>query len=278
MADTLHPGVKIVYLLFNMVNKIHNNDTLLSLASFGLSKTEQEVYIHLLQRGRLTPLVLSRELDINRTTLYRILDSLSQKGLVSETLEHKSRRYEANNPSNLSLIVTQKQVELDTIKSELPTITQRLSHITAASDPSTRVLYFKGRSGLRQLLYNTLQAATEVVGYGYGNWNNGVGKQFAEKVRREYVDRHIRSREILNHSDRTGWYTNVPGYFNNIYTHRAISKTILPITHDTYIYNDVFSFYHMVRGELFGVEIRNASIADTQRHIFDILWRLSKPI
>lgn len=264
--------------MFNMVNNIHTNEPLPNLTGFGLSKTEQDIYMHLLRRGALAPLIISRETGINRTTLYRILESLSQKGLVSEALAYKSRRYEAADPSKLSLIVTQKQSEIDLLKDQLPDITKQLSLITSSFDPSTRIFFFKGQSGLRQLLYNTLQSTTEVVGYGFGNWNDGVGKQFAEKLRQEYVNRNIRSREILNNPNPTGTYTTVQGYFNKIYQHRAITKTILPITHDTYIYNDVFSFYHMTHGELFGVEIHNASIADTQRHIFDILWRLSKPV
>jgi len=63
-----------------------------------------------------------------------------------------------------------------------------------------------------------------------------------------------------------------------VYANRTIPAKILTITHDTYIYNDIYAVYHMFENELFGVEIRNSAIARTQRQIFEILWRIAKPV
>lgn len=247
------------------------------LTSFGLSSGEQEVYLTLLTQPQATPLLLSRATGLNRTTLYRVLEVLSQKGLVEEIMDYKSKSYRAAPPKQLELIITKKEAEAENLREQLPKITALLNQASPPPASPTRVLYFKGVQGLRQLLYNTLQAKDEVVGYGYGSWNDGVGRRFAEKIRKEYVERHINARELLNAIDQTGSFTSVSGYVNGVYRNRTINPNILRITHDTYIYNHIFSFYHVVNNELFGVEIHNEAIAQTQKQIFEILWKQATP-
>jgi len=129
---------------------------------------------------------------------------------------------------------------------------------------------------LQQLLWNTLQAKNEVVGYGYASWNEGVGKNFAEKLRQEYVDRGLQSKEILNKFANT--FTENKLYLARTYQQRILPKSDVEINHDTYIYNDVFAFYHFFKDELFGVEIHNSEIAKTQRQIFYLLWKTAKKV
>lgn len=259
-----------------MVNNMTKTKPRFSLTAFGLSEIEEDTYLSLLRQGELTPLELSRETGINRTTLYRLLEALSQKGLVEEVMDYKSRKFRAAPPEQLNLLIAQKEAEVEHLKQQLPKLTEELTLTTPPPSSPTRVLYFKGKQGLRQLLYNTLQAKDEVVGYGYGSWNDGVGRQFAEKLRQEYVERGIKAREILNEVDEKGSYTSVPAYFKGIYHHHQISPKILPINHDTYIYNDVFAFYHTIGGQLFGVEIHNEAISRTQKRLFEILWKIAK--
>lgn len=247
------------------------------LGSFGLLSHEQEVYLALLKQTQATPLSLTRATGINRTTLYRVLEELSEKGLVEEIMDYKSKSYRAVPPEQLNLLITKKEAEVENLRERLPKLIATLNKVSPPSSSPTRVLYFKGISGLRQLLYNTLKATGEVVGYGYGSWNDGVGKRFAEKLRQEYMDRNITSRELLNTPPSTS-ITSIPGYFNRIYTSRTIKSLLLHITHDTYIHNDVFAFYHNIDGHLFGVEIHNEAIAATQKSIFEILWKIAKPI
>ncbi len=256
-----------------MVNKTDKIQTGEILGKFELSPDEQEVYLSLLGQGHATPLALSRATGINRTTLYRVLDTLSEKGLVEEVMDYKSKSYRAAPPEQLNLLIAKKEAEADNLREQLPKLVAALNQVAPPPASPTRVLYFKGVGGLRQLLYNTLQAKDEVVGYGYGSWNDGVGKHFAEKIRQEYVDRHIKARELLNTVDPVGSYTSVIGYFNGVYRHRAINPQKLRITHDTYIYGGVFSFYHAVNNELFGVQIHNIKIAQTQKQIFEFLWK-----
>ncbi len=257
-----------------MVNKM---DIIKKLAKYGLEKREAEVYLTLLTKGNLTPLALSRETGMNRTTLYRVVEKLVTLGVVKKGIGYKSTSFEASPAENLKILVHQKEIELKEMQKEMPEVIQHLEHIPKETTGPTKVFYHHGASGLRQLLWNTLSAKTEVVGYGYGDWNKGVGKRFAEKLRFECVERNRHSRELQNENQHTKEpFTENSLYLAKHYKLRVISRDVLIINHDTYIYDDVFAFYHYFRGELFGVEIHNGEIAKTQKQIFEILWKQAK--
>lgn len=258
-----------VKLLFNMMNNLSSE-----LQAFGLTDHESQVYLNLLQYSPQTALSLSRSLPINRTTLYRLLQHLQQLGLVQEILSHKTTRYSASSPEKLKLVLQNKQIELDSLHQSLTSLLPQLQQLTTSSTSPTKVLYYQGIEGLKQVLYNTLSATTEVVGYGYLDWNQGIGHKYAEFLRQEYVDRHLKSREILNTATLS--FTSLSSYLGLVYSSRLISPHQLKITHDTYIYNNVTAFYHLFNNEYFGLEIHSPDITSTQRQIFDLLWSLAR--
>ncbi len=256
-----------------MMNKTALEEKLIS---FGLTLRQADIYLSLLEKGIQSPLELSRLTNINRTTLYRELEELKEKGLIEEIVEEHRIRFSASDPKNLELLLTKKETELQKLKIDLPSVLSQLPPTTLTS-PTTRIVSFRGKSGLQQLLWNVLKAEKEHIGYGYTDWNESVGREFAEKLRQECVDRNISSREIQN-STAINYqpYTDNKIYQTKFYSCRYISPKTLDIKHDTYIYNDVFAFCSFYQGELFGVEIHNAEIAKTQKQIFEILWKMAK--
>lgn len=256
-----------------MMNK---SSVIKQLMVYGLTAAEAGVYLTLLKKGVLTPLELSRLTDINRTTLYRLLEKLQKIGLVEEILAPKSTSFRAAEPARLKLLLAKKEAEVAALRRQMANLVKELTTAGKSIAGPTRVVYFRGINGLQQLLWNTLKAKVEVLGFGYLDWNEAVGRRFAERLRREYVERQIYSREIDNHiSSKVVEFTAVKGY-DKIYQERELPESKLPIHHDTYIYNDVFAFCHFFQGELFGVEIHNAEIAQTQKKIFEILWKMAK--
>jgi predicted transcriptional regulator len=250
------------------------------LIPFGLTQQEAEVYVALYKQDAKTPLWVAQATGLNRTTSYRILEALETKGFVKQALDYKSVRFIANPAENFTHVFSQKEAELQKLKENIVPLEKLLDQLPDNTNAGpTKVLYFKGVSGLRQLLWNTLAATNDVVGFGYADWNAGIGKKFAEKIRAEYIERNIHAKELLNEDqiDSSYRYTDLSAY-RRVYEHRMIPKKILTIRHDTYIYNDVVAYYHIFQDEMFGLEIHNAEIAQTERQIFFILWALAKKV
>mgnify|MGYP003732561691 CR=1 FL=1 len=256
---------------------MNSSDLTKKLENFGLNRKQAKVYLTLLNRDLLTPVELARESKLNRTTIYRVLEELNNIGLVEEILDQHRFKARAVSPERLDILIAKEESKLEEKRKKLPKLVSELSVLNHQPSGSTQVKYFRGKNGLQQMLWNTLKTQSELVGYGYADWNDGVGKEFAEKLRKEVVKRKIKSREIQNNNQflKMSEWTKVEDY-NRFYECRFILKSVVDINHDTYIYDGVFAFYHLFEGDLFGVEIHNKEIAKTQRQIFEVLWKQSK--
>ncbi|EKD62078.1 MAG: hypothetical protein ACD_52C00312G0002 [uncultured bacterium] len=259
-----------------MMNKEDLKD---KLKLFGIEEKPILIYLTLLNKGLLTPLELSRETQLNRTSVYRYLEELKNLGLVEEVLDQKTTKFRAGDPKKLNLLYVQKEANLKAIQQNLPGLVKQLSSLEDTPSSSTKVVYFRGQSGLKQLLWNVVSKCQgEFVGYGYQSWNEGVGFEFAESLRQKAVERKIQSREISNAADEEDTFTKNTVWLHSLHQERVLSEKTLEIHHDTYIYNQIFAFYHFYQDELFGIEIHNTEIAKTQKQIFEILWKLAKPV
>jgi hypothetical protein len=183
----------------------------------------------------------------------------------------KSSNYAAR-PEGLSQYLVREEARLENLKTTIPNLLGEMSRTRAKE---SEVRYYHGVEGLKQMLWNVVASGKEFVGLGYADWNESVGRVYAEKLRQKIIDNKIKSREIQNDPSDDFDYTNLGEAYKKFYSHRVIAKSILEIKHDTYIYGDVFAYYYHYRGEYFGVEIHNSEIARTERQMFEILWKMA---
>ena len=64
-----------------------------NLEQFGLKANEAKVFLSLLKLSEASPNRIAEEAGIERTTVYKILDILSDKGLVSKNIKGKRLTY-----------------------------------------------------------------------------------------------------------------------------------------------------------------------------------------
>ena len=144
-----------------MVNKL---DLKQKLNLLGLTDNQAEIYLLLLKQGLTSLLELSRQSTINRTTIYRVVEDLKTLNLAEEIIDSRGIKVKAVAPENLNLLLTQKETELTYLKSNLSNLISSLSAIKDQPVPSTQMVYFRGVSGLKQLLWNILKAKGESDG------------------------------------------------------------------------------------------------------------------
>lgn len=241
-------------------------------AQIGMSGKHAMVYEALLTSQNMTPLKLARITHLNRSSLYRYLEELREKGLVELILRGKSSSYAAR-PEGLSQYLVREEARLENLKTTIPSL---LTEMSRARAKESEVRYYHGVEGLKQMLWNVVAKGEEFVGLGYSDWNESVGKAYAEKLRQKIIESRTRSREISNDPSTDFGYTKLGLEYKKFYSHKAINESLLEIKHDTYIYGDVFAYYYHYEGEYFGVEIHNKEIARTERQMFEILWKMSK--
>src|SRR3989338_7016281 len=96
-----------------MQNKLIN-----TLKTIGLTENEANTYLAAISLGPTTIQNIAKVADIKRTTVYSVIDSLKQKGLMREELKGWKKFFVAENPDKLEYIVEKMKDEIQNVLPE----------------------------------------------------------------------------------------------------------------------------------------------------------------
>jgi sugar-specific transcriptional regulator TrmB len=116
-----------------------------TLKKLGLSEEEISIYLFLLQKGATKATTVARALANARTTTYRFLDSLHEKGLISSAIENGTTMYTAVHPTHILELLDEK-------KSEVEQILPELLKITSLAAEETKVELYRGVEGTKTVM------------------------------------------------------------------------------------------------------------------------------
>ena len=170
--------------------------TIALLTQFGMSEPEAKIYLEILSERGDTALALSRILRIARTKVYRILDNLIARGLVVTRLGDRGARFVALPPDQLNLLLSDKERELNRLRQTIPTLQTQLATCIPKPREATKVLYYHGTEGLKQVTHNSLKAKGELLIYEIETMNSFLSRQEAEDFRRKFVANKIFTRTL----------------------------------------------------------------------------------
>ena len=158
----------------------------------GISRKASKVYLTLLKMGSGTVMDIAYKADINRCTVYDLLESLSKRKLVTHAYKGKRRIFIAQHPDNLNYSVRQQQSIVSDILPELN------RYFEQANANHQRIEYHEGIEGIvyanNQILQTTekeyyyfgsVQEMTQIIGHYYledyvakrvkkGIWSNAI--------------------------------------------------------------------------------------------------------
>src|SRR3990167_2765077 len=118
------------------------------LQDIGLSDKESTVYLSLIQVDNASVLDLSKKTKLKRPTVYVILESLSKKGLVSETTIGKKTHYQAEPPERLETFVEKRKIALEESQRTLKDVIPQIKSIARETGERPVVKYFEGKEGI----------------------------------------------------------------------------------------------------------------------------------
>ncbi len=245
--------------------------------TLGLNQEETEVFLTLSKNGEMTVLQLSRLTDIPRTNLYRIIDRLKKNSLAADLIDNHRIKVKAATFENLKRLVIEKEIQIKNLKQSLPRLISVFPQINGLYQPNTHVLYYRGQSGIKQMLWNILKTEGEFRGYTYITPVEAIGKKFSVEWALEFNLRKIKARDLYSDSYllsiKKNPYPKIISW--PTWESKYISPEIISIDHQIDIYNDVVAYYDWSGTEIFGVEIHNQKVANLQKQIFDAMWKLA---
>jgi sugar-specific transcriptional regulator TrmB len=248
------------------------------LKPFGLTEEESKIYLNLLKNNSSTALSISRNINMGRTKVYRILDKLIEKQLVAQQFDGVGFKFKANHPSKLEFILDKKETELSSLRKSLPeTLSTLESHINI-DHPESQVLYYRGQEGLSQVNWNLLKADGEFLSYEVENANAYLPFTEAEKLRKELINKKIIVRTLTNKA-KIDKFTQIDQEVDKLWQAHFISPKTLTIRADIFIYNDIFTICHYLENnDIFCLEIKNEYLVKMQKEIFENLWSQSTSV
>lgn len=225
-----------------------------------------DIYLALYHQGPQTLSALARHSGVERTRIYRLLGELGQSNLIEAETNYQQGLLKAAPIANLRILISQKEQDLASLKEELGIIEQVLAR-NSLDTPTTRLQVFEGPEGIRQMLWNTLQAQTPIYAYQFQPLDNYVGGPFMKRWTEEFSKRQIALNIMINpgHSDRES--SSIRGIQYN-----KLNQDIFPITHSCQVYDDVVAYCTWHKGHIFGHQLRNRQVADAQRLLLRRLW------
>jgi sugar-specific transcriptional regulator TrmB len=254
------------------------SDTFIAiLKPYGLTDDEALVYLYLIKNSATTALLLSRSLRIARTRVYRILDKLLKKQLVVEKLGDRGLFFEACPPSRLEQLAKEKELEAKTMRDTLPTLVSQLEQLLPQKTPSSKVLYYEGIEGLKQVSYNILNTKDTLRVFEMEHLSDFLPYDFSETVRKKLVEQKITTLDLTNKSSFPG-FTDVTTLIEVYNKFRYIDSEKLKIQFEVLIYNNVYATYTYTQDTIFCVEIYNEQLASMQKQLFDFIWQQATPM
>ncbi|MDP2587768.1 MAG: helix-turn-helix domain-containing protein [bacterium] len=246
----------------------------------GLTNKEAEVYAALLSLGGGFPSKVAEETALNRSTVYKVLDNLAIKGLVSEVEKRNKLFYQVENPRNVERYaqsrITIAKRQLESTQDLLPILEGLYKH--SANKPIVR--FFEGRDGVLQV-YSDHVAGKKA--YEMLAWSNTAElvKFLPEKFIRDYVKRKekigVTARGILPDTE-----VDI-NYNETVYKYvskkvwpkiRNISNKVFPYQADITIYaENKVSIINFTRGTLAATIIEDKTIHDMMVMIFELAWQ-----
>jgi len=256
------------------------------LGNLDLTSQEIEVLIALFKLGESTITAISKASGINRTTLYRVLKNLKSEGYCIQKLKLNNSIYL---PIELDFLIKKmetKEKDLNESRRELPRAIKALQGQTK-SQQIFKTTTYEGKEECKQLMWNSLVPNAVVLSFGFETTSNAVGIKFLtewlnEAYRRGQKHKMIANKgtyQVKSKSSLKSKYDFLPEVKGNseFFEKREISKEVMTIPFETFIYEDTYAILQWQGDQVFGFEIVNSDIAKTERQIFWHLWKSTTP-
>lgn len=255
-----------------MSDQSDNNIKLLT--PFGLSEQEAKIYLLLVRKGVLSALTISREIHMARTKVYRILDKLLAKNLVTVRLDDMGKKFEVGSYKELEFLVAEKETEAAKLKNDLPMVFNQLAVLAGHGSGESKVLYYTGIEGLKQITWNSLRTKEVLRIFERSSMNEFMDKNYAEKMRERFVENDVHTHQLTNLKHMEAYTKNAEHVKRTEVRH--LDPAEMEVVFEMLVYNDVVAIYNFTDEDKFGVEIYNDKLAKMQKQLFDYIWKKAK--
>ncbi len=239
------------------------------LENLGLGEKEAAVYLAALELGPETAQNLAKKAGINRATTYVQIESLKEKGLMSEFEKGKKTYYSPESPEQLETLLRAFESDLSAKKTNLASVLPYLLSSFAGMGERPKVRFFEGADGVSAIRDDFLKTKNKSI-EGFIDLDN-VLERFAknqEDYTKRRVQKKIQSKLLYTRADGP-----LAGFSDpkKLRTGKYLKNTQFGIKADITVYDSKVAIISYT-ADAVGVIIESKNMADTIRSIFYLIW------
>jgi sugar-specific transcriptional regulator TrmB len=244
-----------------------------ALQMLGLHQKEANVYLALLSLGSGTVSQVAKRAEINRTTGYDILSSLSSKGLIVISGKEPKQEYRCENPDKLlSFLRRDIEKKEENFRYAEILLPELKSMYKVGARP--QVKFYEGTQGLQEVYEDTLTSTEPIRAYANVNEMHNALPSYFPKYYKRRAEKGIAIRAIIP--------KNTEGEERSEQDKFEMRESAF-VSPDKYYFSPEINIYDnkvMIASwkEKLGIIIESAEIADAMKKIYELAWGRAKEL
>lgn len=238
------------------------------LRDIGLSDKEIDVYINIIKNGPIKPTQLSKDTKIKRSTIYVVLDSLKERGLIAEEQDSSTLKVTALPPKNLLNSIKYEKVLIKEKEEKINETIKKIEQFRSSQDYPVPKINFIEKESIDDFLYENLDkwySSCEKIKIGYGFQD----KDFVNK-KGKWVDWAIKENE--KSGNRIILLSNKNEFDRQREKHKNLRNIIFSqnsnFTSTTWVVGDYIIMISLNGDKEYLVEINDKEMAHNMRELF----------
>jgi len=246
----------------------------LKLKQLGLTDYESKVYLALLEIGEGTSGDIIKKADIHTGKIYEILESLKNKGLISEVLKNNIKQYSATEPKRIYDYLNEKKKDLEKTEKEISEIMPLLlEKVKFSTKKPIKIEVYTGFEGFKTAFSKEISRYsknTEVLVFGIqpkSEYDRKISDFFTyrvypERKRNKVLTRKIKDISSMNKSSNSNYPKRVK-YLD------YKSLTIIEI------YGDLVMIESYLQNPII-LTIESEEVSKSFKDQFELMWKIAK--
>ena len=243
------------------------------LENFGFSSKEIPVYLSLLQLETATASQIADASNINRSTVYVVIESLQKRGLIGTQKEQEGiTKYSATPPERLLQLAEEETKKYKSLVGQIHSILPELKSKYRGNKPRPRVRFYEGKEGLISAYEDTLTATEEIRAFAsIENMHKAIPGYFPEYyIRRSNKGISIRS----IHPDTEEAQERSKNNKLELRVSALVPANKYNFSPEINVYDNKIIFMSLL--EKFSLVIESSELAEAFKKVFDLAWEEAK--
>jgi predicted transcriptional regulator len=243
------------------------------LQKLGLSDKEAMVYIASLELGPSPVQAIAQRASVNRATTYVLIESLTQRGLMSSFEKGKKTMYTAEKPERLHRIVHHERAAVDEKEQVVKRILPDLEALCDMAGERPKVSFYEGLDGLEAMREEFFQSRATAMDdlVSIDDIRHLLPEDHWKRHNKKLQERKIKGRVLFSSKS----VYRPPAGSEEHWDYRKLPHDKFQLHGELTVFGDKVSMIAL-KGKLIGVIVHSKEMATMVKTLFELSWAHAK--